>query len=117
MIVFPALSKGKFKVCGSRTLDIGEYPFVKDSVQVFHFNFVNSGDSLLTIVDVVPNCVCMEASWTQQPLAPGDTGSIYVLYKANKPGHFKHMVTVVGNGFPEWDYIYVEGTAIEMLNE
>lgn len=116
--IFPSSKKGKFKVIGERSNNIGKFIYEKDSSKVFAFQFVNVGDSLLTISDVIPSCTCMDVSWSCEPLAPSDTGSIHVVYHVQHPGHFKNMLTVLGDGFPEWDYIYIEGTAmIEPSND
>lgn len=113
LFVLPLGNKGKFQVCGSIKNNIGEFVYVKDSSVLFQFRYVNAGDSLLTISEVVRSCPCMDVSWTQEPLAPGDTGFIDVLFHAEHPGHFRKVLTVINDGTPEWSYIYVEGTAID----
>lgn len=104
--------RGRFKTVGPIINNAGEFPFHKDSVKLFEFLFTNTGDSLYSIAEVIPTCPCMTVTWTREAVAPGDTGWIRVAYKADGPGHFRKMLTVLGDGFPEWDYIYVEGTAI-----
>lgn len=117
LLLFPSGGKGKFQVCGPIRNNIGSFPFVKDSSVLFQFRYVNVGDSLLTISEVVPSCPCMDASWTQDPLAPGDTGTIRVFFHAEHPGHFRKLLTVINDGFPEWTYLYVEGTAQDVPSE
>ena len=112
LILVPSGPKGKFQVCGPKKSDIGSFTYQKDSAVVFQFRYVNVGDSLLTVTEIVPGCTCMDVSWTTQPLAPGDMGSIRVLYHPGHIGHFKNILTVINDGFPEWDYLYVEGTAV-----
>jgi len=113
LLLLPPTGRGRFQVIGNRTASVGVFPYEKDSTIAFHFQFVNAGDSLLTITEVIPTCPCMDVEWTRNPLAPGDTGNIHVNYHVDSPGHFKKMLTVLGNGYPEWDYIYVDGSAIE----
>lgn len=117
LLLLPSGGRGKFQVCGPIKNNIGSYSYVKDSSVLFQFRYVNVGDSLLTVTQVVPSCPCMEVSWTHEPVAPGDTGSIQVLYFADRPGHFRKSLTVINNGFPEWSYLYVEGTALEASDD
>lgn len=117
LLLLPSGGRGKFQVCGPIKNNIGSYSYVEDSSVLFQFRYVNVGDSLLTISQVVPSCPCMEASWSQEPLAPGDTGCIQVLYFADHPGHFRKSLTVINDGFPEWSYLYVEGTALEASDD
>ena len=109
--------KGKFQVCGSQKNNIGSFAYHKDSSVVFQFRYVNVGDSLLTVSQVVPSCTCMDVTWTGEPLAPGDTGSIQVVFHPGHAGHFKNLLTVVNDGFPEWSYLYIEGNAVDESKE
>lgn len=111
LLLLPSGGKGKFQVCGPIKNDIGTFSFVKDSSVLFQFRYVNVGDSLLTISEIVPSCPCMEVSWSREPLAPGDTGAIFVHYHAEHPGRFRKSLTVINNGIPEWSYLYVAGNA------
>ena len=111
--ILPLGNKGHFQVVGPIKNNIGEYVFVKDSSVLFEFQYVNAGDSLLTISKVVPSCPCMEPSWSIEPLAPGDTGHIHVVYHAEKPGHFRRLLTVISDGEPDISYMYIEGTAVD----
>lgn len=111
--LLPLGHKGHFQVVGPVKNNIDEFIFVKDSSVLFEFRYVNTGDSLLTISKVIPSCPCMAPSWSVEPLAPGDTGLIHVVYHAETPGHFRKILTVVSDGEPELSYMYVEGTAVD----
>lgn len=116
LLILPLGNKGKFEVCGPIKNNIGDFTYVKDSSVLFQFQYVNVGDSLLTISQVVRSCPCMDVSWPHEPLAPGDTGMIHVLYHAEHPGHFRKILTVINDGDPAWTYIYVEGNAVAELS-
>ena len=112
-----ANSRGRFKTIGPNINNVGDFSYQKDSIKVFEFQFTNVGDSLYTIQQIIPTCPCMTVAWKEGGLAPGDTGWIRVSYSADGPGHFRKMLTVLGDGFPEWDYIYVEGNAVAQSHE
>ncbi len=61
------------------------------------FIFKNEGDSPLIINNVVPSCGCVTPSWTKQPIAPGDTGSVHVFYNSNMSGTFSKTIKVYSN--------------------
>ena len=66
-------------------------------LQIHFFIFKNEGDSPLIINNVVPSCGCVTPSWTKQPIAPGDTGSVHVFYKSNMSGTFSKTIKVYSN--------------------
>ena len=61
------------------------------------FKFKNVGDGPLLVKDVRSSCGCVYAAWTASPVAPGDTGSVRVLYKNNVSGVFHKTVKVISN--------------------
>ena len=117
LFFLPSGPKGKFQVCGSRKIDIGSITYQTDTAVVIDFRYVNVGDSLLTVSEVVPGCTCMSVTWALEPLAPGDTSTIQVIYHPVSLGRFSNILTVINDGLPEWDYIYVEGTVVEDSEE
>lgn len=57
--------------------------------------FVNTGRDTLTIVDVRPSCGCTSATFTDTPIAPGDTACVEYTYDpAFRPGRFAKSVRV-----------------------
>lgn len=60
-----------------------------------HSRFVNTGRDTLTIVDVRPSCGCTSATYTDAPIAPGDTACVEYTYDpAFRPGRFAKTVRV-----------------------
>lgn len=60
-----------------RTIDFGSLK--KGDKREHTFEFVNRGDTTLKI-DVVSVCECTTATWTEQPVKPGEKGSIHVVF-------------------------------------
>lgn len=72
--------------------DFGEIPQGKPvSVE---FTFTNSGDEPLLIADVATSCGCTASDYTKEPIAPGKTSKIKVIYNAANPGNFTKTITV-----------------------
>lgn len=69
------------------------------------FFFKNKGKAPLTLSSVKASCGCTTPSWTQEPLAPGATGEIKVMFNsAGKMGPQHKTVTVRSND-PENDTV------------
>ena len=77
--------------------------------------FTNVGDAPLVINQAVPSCGCTAPQYPKNPIAPGDKGTIEVVYdgRGKIPGHFKKTITVRTNGATEMTRLYVEGDMTE----
>ena len=87
----------------------------KNAVQKCTFTFTNVGDAPLVINQAVPSCGCTAPQYPKNPIAPGDKGTIVVVYdgRGKIPGHFKKSITVRTNGATEMTRLYVEGDMTE----
>lgn len=59
-----------------------------ESVEVI-FNYTNTGKSNLILSNVEPTCGCTVADdegWSKEPLAPGETGKVKVVYNSEGRG-------------------------------
>lgn len=61
------------------------------------FTFTNTGDAPLVITSCRSSCGCVVPSWDQEPVAPGATGRVRVLYDTQRVGPFVKSVTVNSN--------------------
>ena len=61
------------------------------------FEFTNTGNEPLVLVNVRASCGCTTPEWTQKPVMPGKTGIIKVRYNTNNVGGFSKTVTVQSN--------------------
>jgi hypothetical protein len=78
-------------------LDKGDVPATGKPVE-FTFRFVNKGGAALAIEKVSPGCGCMESHAPEQPIAPGDSGTITVVYHGDaSSGSFHHEILVKTN--------------------
>ena len=77
------------------TIDYGKVTKEEDS-GVRTFEFTNTGDAPLTIINVQSTCGCTVPSKPTEPIAPGKTGKIDVKYNMN-PGPIRKTITVESN--------------------
>lgn len=74
------------------------------------FEFTNTGDAPLVIQRVQASCGCTTPSWTKEPIAPGQKGTVTATYNPKgRPNSFHKMVTVYSNAKTEATALYIEG--------
>jgi len=61
------------------------------------FTFANKGTNPLVITDVKSSCGCTIPTWTKEPVAPGQIGTITIEYNTTLPGVFNKTVAVYSN--------------------
>ena len=72
------------------TLEVGN---VKTGI----FTYTNVGNRPLVLFDVIVSCDCTEVEWQKEPVMPGKTGIIKVIYTAKTPGAIAKQITVQSN--------------------
>ncbi len=66
------------------------------------FNFINSGDGDLLISSATTSCGCTVPRFSKEPIPPGETGSIEVLFdSAYREGTQTKTVTIRSNAKPK----------------
>ena len=77
------------------------------------FEFTNTGNKPLLIIDAVPSCGCTRPEYPKRPIAPGDTGIIKVEYQPlGRTGAFKKDIRVNTNGKEKKVILYIIGVTI-----
>ena len=77
------------------TIDYGRVN-KEDDNGVRAFEFTNTGDAPLIIINVQSSCGCTVPSKPTEPIMPGKTGKIEVKYNMN-PGPIRKTITVETN--------------------
>jgi hypothetical protein len=98
-------------ICNFGTLAIGEkFPHT--------FRFTNTGKSPLIITQVNPSCGCTTAKdWSQQPIAPGETGQISVEFSSTgNSGVVDKTISVLTNCVPAVEVLRIQGTVVGVDN-
>ena len=90
--------------------------FRLDLIQTTEFEFVNTGDEPLLILNVNTDCGCTAAGYPKDEIAPGDTAKISVRYNGrnNPTGTFRKQVRVRSND-PDHPMVrlFIKGKAIK----
>ena len=74
------------------------------------FEFKNTGNEPLIITNAKGSCGCTVPSWPKEPIAPGKSGEIKVVFDSNgKSGAQSKRVTIVSNTNPPESFLYLEG--------
>ncbi|HEX2616435.1 MAG TPA: DUF1573 domain-containing protein [Flavobacteriales bacterium] len=74
----------------------------QDTENAYTFKFTNTGAEPLMISNAVGSCGCTVPDYPKQPIAPGATGEINVMYKPGKQQGQQHKtVTVTANTEPK----------------
>lgn len=76
-------------------IDFGSFP--KNEKQERSFVLTNTGKGLLVVHDVTTSCGCTKVEYSKQPVRPGETLELKVIYEAEDTGYFSKTVTVYCN--------------------
>ena len=61
------------------------------------FLHYKTGKALLVIDDVNTSCGCTSVQYSKEPVKPGESLRITVIYKADHPEHFRKTITIYCN--------------------
>ena len=76
-------------------MDLGSFP--RSEKQEKSFVLTNTGKGLLVIQDIVTSCGCTRVEYSKEPIRPGGTLEVKVIYEAEKAEHFNKTITVYCN--------------------
>lgn len=77
------------------------------------FEFTNTGNKPLLIIDASASCGCTRPEFPTKPIKPGKKGKIKVTYSPiGRPGAFKKTVKVKTNGKERTTTLRISGTVI-----
>ena len=79
----------------------------------FSFKFKNTGEFPLIIQSVKAACGCtVLKDWPKEPISPGESAAIPVVFTAKYPGSQKKYVSIIANTRPSITKVYLIGKAI-----
>ena len=100
LVVFSAQAQGEKKGAvlsfKEKSIDFGS---IKQGDKVEHtFVFQNTGDTPLVISNVAVTCGCTAPNWPKEPIAPGKSGELKVVFNsAGKMGAQNSVVMIYSN--------------------
>ena len=77
------------------TIDFGIFP--KSEKQERTFVLTNTGNQLLVIQDVTTSCGCTKVEYSKEPVRPGASLELKVIYEAEQAEHFNKAIRVYCN--------------------
>ncbi len=80
-----------------------DFGTVTEGEKVSHtFKFANTGNADLILNNVKASCGCTASNYTKDPVKPGDSGIIEVIFNsAGRPGPNHKSLTVIANTEPK----------------
>lgn len=91
-------------------VDFGNFP--QSEKQSASFMLTNIGTGLFVIQDIITSCGCIKVEYSKEPVRPGETLEVKVIYEAEETGHFDKVVTVYCNAKNSPISLRVKGTAL-----
>ncbi|MFY0672224.1 MAG: DUF1573 domain-containing protein [Bacteroidia bacterium] len=79
---------------------------------LYDFEFENTGDKDLIILDAKASCGCTTPEWPKEPIPPGGTGVVTVGFKSTSKGPFNKSITVDANTVPKSTVLYIKGEVL-----
>lgn len=92
-----------------------DFGLISEGEKVKHtYAFTNSGKAPLLISAVEPSCGCTAVKdWSKRPYAPGESGTITVVFDSDKrPGKQHKSISVITNANPSVHTLLLTGTVI-----
>ena len=114
MVAISGLADNKYAEAtfDTKSHDFGTIQEAKGPVSCY-FEFTNTGDKPLLIIDAAASCGCTRPEYPSKPIKPGKKGKIKVTFSPiGRPGAFKKSVKIKTNGRERTTTLRIEGTVI-----
>jgi len=82
----------------------------------FEFKFTNSSKIPLILKNVSSSCGCTIPTWPKEPVKPGKTASIKVVYDTDRIGTFSKTITVISNAKNSPIELKIKGNVTDKSN-
>lgn len=91
--------------------DAYDFGVIKEGEKVEHeFKFTNTGSSPLIVSNVQASCGCTTPEYSKNPIAPGEEGSVKVVFNsAGQAGKQHKVVTVTSNAASKHTQLHLRG--------
>lgn len=92
-----------------------DFGVINEGENIKHtYKFTNVGNEDLVIRTVRASCGCTVPTWNKEPIRPGKSGEIEVIFNSkNKPGNQVKNVTVVANTNPPETVLTFRATVLK----
>ena len=90
-----SLEKQTTVTVDATVINLGIFPM--SDKQERSFVLTNTGNTLLMIQDIVTSCGCTKVEYSKEPVRPGETRKVKVIYEAEESGYFNKVITIFCN--------------------
>jgi len=96
---------------------------VEGTYPTWVFSFINNGNQDLKLTDVKASCGCTSPFWSRDPIKPGDSGQVKVVFNSNGYAgrQFAKSVTIttniMENGQPKQEFLFINGKVVSKMPE
>lgn len=87
--------------------NFGTIPFDGDGY--CEFTFTNRGTGILVLNNVQSTCGCTVPEWPHNPIQPGESAKIKVIYNTKRSGIFEKGITVYSNATVQTIRLLIKG--------
>lgn len=94
----PTQNAGKVKWIPMQ-IETGDVPFGIPVERTIEAKNISNED--LILLEVISGCHCAVTDWTREPISPGQSGFIRVVYDAQREGEFYKVISIRTNFDPE----------------
>ena len=91
-------------------INLGSFPM--SDKQERSFALTNTGNTLLVVQDIVTSCGCTKVEYSKEPVRPGETRKVKVIYEAEESGYFNKVITIFCNVKKSPLRLKLEGKAV-----
>lgn len=78
------------------------------------FSFTNVGKEPLIITNVKASCGCTTPEWPKEPVMPGETSEIKVIYNTKgRLNNFNKAITITSNAITPTKRLYIKGKVLK----
>ena len=90
--------------------EVYDFGSVEKGGKVEHsYKFTNTGNEPLIISNAKASCGCTVPTWPKEPIAPGETGEIPVIFNAKSTGNQTKTITITANTTPPKTRLTIKG--------
>lgn len=108
-------TNGPYMSFQSQTHDFGKIIFSEPAI--FDFTFTNTGNAPLKISSVKSTCGCTVPKWSEEEIAPNETGVISIKYDSKRSGEFIKGITIYSNATNGDIVLIIKGEVTPNLNK
>jgi len=89
----------------------------KDELKELSFEFRNSSNAPITILEAKGSCGCTNVKYPSEAIQPGESASITANFKSGKVGTFRKNIRIKTSDSEELTYLYFSGEVVELTEE